>query len=96
MSDQKIISMMRACFIPTKRYYNKHLSYVLKHVLEQMDARYYIPEKEFIRLMKEAGFESKPTRGQSVRLKVWVRIDEAVDKELWGMGRDAKLMDLEL
>ena len=96
MSDEKIIEMMCRCFIPTKRYYHKYGSYILKHVLEQVDGRYYVPESEFIRLMDEARFKSKPTSGQSVRLKVWVSIDKRVDKKLWGMGNNVKLMDLEI
>ncbi len=96
ISDQRYIDMMRQCFIPTGRYYHRHSSYALKHVLQQRDERFYMPEWEFIRLMKEAGYECKPTAGQSVKIKVWVRIDERVRRELWGMGDDAKLMDLEL
>ncbi len=90
ISDEKIIEATKLYFSPAKRYH-RYNSYSLKHVLQQIDGSLYLQEGEFIRLMKKAGFKCKPSEGQSVYMKVCVKADNRINRELWGMG-DEKLI----
>lgn len=92
MSDDKVLELMRQLFLPSSRYH-KHTSYALKHVLQQADERFYLPEGEFIRLLGKAGYSIKPTKGMSYKVKVWVIPDERVNKTLWGKGNELKYIE---
>lgn len=88
-SDSQIIKLMRQCFISSKTY-NRHTSYALKHVLQQVDEAFYMPEWEFIRLLEKAGYSIKPTASMHYKVKVWVVPNSKVNKSLWGRGDDLK------
>lgn len=88
-SDTQVIELMRQLFVASKRY-NRLTSYCLKHVLQQFDEAFYLPEWEFIRLLKKAGYSIKPTQGISYKVKVWVIPNDRVNKALWGYGNELK------
>lgn len=93
MSDDQIIKMILESFRQSEQYH-KSSSYALKHVLQQKDGDYYLTESEFIRLLIKAGIEISPTTGLKVKVKVWVIPNDKVRRELWGFGKDKKLMSL--
>lgn len=91
MSDYKVIELMRQSFIASTRYYRLN-SYTLKHVLQQIDDEAYLPEWEFVRLLKKAGYSIKPTKGMHYKVKVWVMPNDKVNKALWGYGNELKYL----
>lgn len=90
-SDTQVIELMRQRFIASNRYY-RLTSYSLKHVLQQFDEAFYLPEWEFIRLLKKAGYSIKPTASIHYKVKVWVIPNERVSKALWGYGNELKYL----
>lgn len=91
MSDYKVIELMRQSFIASTRYYRLN-RYTLKHVLQQIDDEAYLPEWEFVRLLKKAGYGIKATQGMHYKVKVWVIPNERVNKALWGYGNELKYL----
>lgn len=90
-SDTQVIELMRQCFVSSKRY-NRHTSNALKHVLQQIDSAFYLPEWEFVRLLKKAGYSIKPTASLHYKVKVWVIPNDKVNRSLWGRGDELKFL----
>lgn len=91
-SDNQIIEFMRVCFLPSKQYH-RCSSYALKHVLQQADKAFYMPEGRFIDLLQKAGYSIKATASMHYRVKVWVVPNPKVNKSLWGKGYEKKYID---